>query len=93
MIVPVSLQMLIENAVKHNEVSDAWPLSINIKKAGEYIEVSNSIKAKVVDATSTNMGLKNLQQQFAFFSNKEIKIQKTASTFLVKLPLIKTHTA
>jgi sensor histidine kinase YesM len=91
MIVPVSIQMLIENAVKHNEVSDAYPLKIDIRKNGDYIEVSNSLKAKMAEEESTNLGLKNLQQQFAFFSNKEIKIEKTATDFTAKLPLIKTE--
>ncbi len=90
MIVPVSIQMLIENAVKHNEVSDSFPLTINIRKNEDYIEVSNSLKAKLAEDESTNLGLKNLKQQFAFFSNKEVKIERTATTFLVKLPLIKT---
>ncbi len=93
MIVPVSIQMLIENAVKHNEVSDAYPLKIDIRKNGDYIEVSNSLKAKTAKDASTNLGLKNLQQQFAFFSDMKIKIEKSATAFKVKLPIIKTAQA
>lgn len=89
MIVPVSIQMLIENAVKHNEVSDAFPLRISIRKKDDYIEVSNTLKIKISDDESTNLGLKNLKQQFAFFTNNEIKIEKTAAEFKVSLPVIK----
>jgi len=90
MIVPVSIQMLIENAVKHNEVSDAFPLSIKIRKIGTYIEVSNSLKSREADDESTRLGLKNLKQQFAFFTNSEIEVEKTETEFKVKLPIIKT---
>lgn len=88
MIVPVSIQMLIENAVKHNEVSDQFPLIIEINRNEDFIEVSNSLKPKDADDETTRLGLKNLKQQFVFFTKKEIVVEKTADEFIVKLPII-----
>jgi two-component system, LytTR family, sensor kinase len=92
LIVPVSIQMLLENAVKHNEVSDAFPLKIKVRKVNGYIEISNSLKAKSADDASTKLGIRNLKQQFAFFTDKEIKISKTQNTFVVSVPLIQSQT-
>ena len=93
MIVPVSIQMLIENAVKHNEVSDSFPLKINIHRIGNFIEVANSLKSKNADHESTQLGLKNLKQQFAFFTKDEIQIEKTSNEFVVKIPIIQASEA
>lgn len=89
-IVPVSIQTLIENAVKHNEVSDEYPLEINIRKSDGFIEVSNSLRSKAADSESTKIGLKNLQQQFAFFTKQEMKIIKADGVFRVSIPLIQS---
>lgn len=88
MIVPVSIQMLIENAVKHNEVSSAYPLKIQITKKDNKLTVTNSVKPKSADIESTRLGLGNLQQQFAFFTNDELEIAKSETEFRVSLPVI-----
>ncbi len=88
MIVPVSIQMLIENAVKHNEVSAAFPLEISISKSDDFVVITNSLKEKNADNESTKVGLNNLKQQFSYFTNREIKIIKTDSGFSVYLPII-----
>jgi two-component system, LytTR family, sensor kinase len=88
MIVPVSIQMLIENAVKHNEVSTAYPLKIRIVKKDNSLTVTNSVKPKPADIESTRLGLGNLQQQFAFFTNDELEIAKSETEFRVSLPVI-----
>lgn len=90
MIVPVSIQMLIENAVKHNEASEAFPLSIKIRREGDFITVSNALKLKNVDDDTTRLGLSNLKQQFAFFTEKPIGIEKSGTEFSVSLPIVKT---
>lgn len=91
LIVPVSIQMLIENAVKHNEVSDAYPLEIEVIKGTDYIEVSNSLKPKLVDDESTRLGIKNLRQQFAYFTDRKVEIIKSDRSFTVRLPIIKSE--
>jgi sensor histidine kinase YesM len=89
-IVPVSLQMLIENAVKHNEISEAYPLAIRISKVKDYIIVANSLKFKDVHEEKGATGINNLQQQFAFFTDLPILIDNSANNYVVKLPILKS---
>lgn len=88
-IVPMSLQLLIENAVKHNEVSEAFPLRIAVRKVEDWLEVENSLQLKKVGDDSKKTGLKNVTQQFAFFSEKPIRIFSSDDRFLVRLPILK----
>ena len=88
LIVPMALQLLVENAVKHNEVSEKFPLSISIRQHDGYIEVENAIKTKAVGNDTKRTGLKNIAQQFAFFTDKEIEVKSTVSHFLVRVPVI-----
>jgi len=89
MIVPLALQLLIENAVKHNEVSSKNKLEIKVEKENDkYIVVSNPIKEKNIGETSKNIGLKNLMQQYSFFTNLAVEINKSDNKFIVKLPII-----
>lgn len=89
-IVPMTLQLLIENAVKHNEVSEAFPLRISIRKNKDYLEVENSLQPKNVGEDSKKTGLKNIIQQFAFFSDRLIEITSTDKNFLVRVPILKS---
>jgi len=88
-IVPMTLQLLVENAVKHNEISEAYPLSIIIRKNGNYLEVENSLQIKVVGGDSKSTGLKNIEQQFGFFTDKLIEINNSNGKFLVRVPILK----
>jgi len=88
-IVPMTLQLLVENAVKHNEVSEAFPLIISIRKNGNCLEVENSLRLKNVGEDSKNMGLKNIIQQFGFFTEEEIKIDNSNGKFSVRIPILK----
>jgi hypothetical protein len=89
-IVPMTLQLLIENAVKHNEVSEAFPLRISIKKTGDWLEVENNFQAKNAGDDSKKTGLKNITQQFAFFSEKPIKIITSDEFYKVRVPILKS---
>lgn len=88
-IVPMSLQLLIENAVKHNEVSEAFPLRISIRKNADSLEVENNVQSKNAGDDSKKTGLKNITQQYAFFSGRPIKIITSDERFLVRLPILK----
>lgn len=90
-IVPMTLQLLIENAVKHNEVSEAFPLRISIRKNEDYLEVENNLQLKNVGKNSKKTGLKNIIQQFAFFSNRSIEIISSEENFLVRVPILKSQ--
>ncbi len=89
-IVPMTIQLLIENAVKHNEVSEVYPLRISIRKDKDYLEVENTLHPKYVGDDSKKTGLKNIIQQFAFFSDKPIEIIPTEASFLVRVPILKS---
>lgn len=96
MIPPCALQVLIENAIKHNLFSAETPLLINIQLNGQYLKVSNDIKLKTYSHNSTGIGLKNLSQRFKLICNKDIIVENGQHTFTVKLPLthpnkIKSH--
>ena len=90
-IVPMTLQLLVENAVKHNEVSETFPLKISISRLGDYLEVENPLQLKSVGEDSKNTGLKNIIQQFGFFTEKEIEIIHSDKKFCVRIPILKTN--
>ncbi len=89
-IVPMTLQLLIENAVKHNEVSEAFPLRISVRKVDDCLEVENNLQPKSVGDDSKKTGLKNITQQFAFFSDKPIKIITSDERYMVRVPILKS---
>lgn len=88
---PLTLQLLIENVIKHNVITIGKPM--NIKLASEtigqevWLKVSNALRPKQ-GTVSTGKGLKNLTQRFQVLCNKEIKIEKTEKIFTVKVPLL-----
>ena len=88
-IVPMTLQLLIENAVKHNEVSETFPLRITVRKKTDYLEIENGLLPKNVGADSKKTGLRNIVQQFAFFSDRPIEIIPSDEFFLVRVPILK----
>ena len=87
-IVPVTLQMLIENAAKHNVISDAAPLMISIIADKDYLRVENSVNKKSQVETSNKQGLVNLKTLYQYLSDKPIEIIETEKLYTVKIPLI-----
>lgn len=92
MIVPYALQILIENAIKHNEFSEKEPLHIAIAVNNHYIHVTNNLKPKPYLVNSTHIGLKNLSNRYKLTCNKDIIIENNNSQFMVRLPLITQKT-
>ena len=89
-IAPLTLQMLIENAIKHNTVSKTEPLKIEIYvEKGEQIIVRNKLQLKRSLEKSTKTGLVNIQKRYSYLGNREINIQNTDGSFKVTVPLIK----
>ena len=87
-IAPLSLQLLIENAVKHNIVSDKRPLRIRIYNDTDYLVVENPLQLKAVKEKSNGMGLKNISSRYQALCGKEVIISTDNDKFTVKLPII-----
>lgn len=88
-IAPMTLQLLIENAVKHNIVSSRKPLQISVFDVdGRTLTVSNNLQRKPVGLPSTSVGLKNIISRYGFLSNQAIEIVETETEYKVSLPLI-----
>ncbi len=87
-IVPLSLQLLLENAVKHNVVTPEKPLHIKVFEKDGMLHVTNNLQEKQVVKKSTGVGLQNIQQRYAILSNKQVQIDKTAAEFSIQLPML-----
>ena len=87
-IVPVTLQILIENALKHNVVDKDRPLSIRIETNDDYLVVSNNLQLRKLVETSNKQGLENLKSLYAFLTDKPVKVESDDIGFSVSVPLV-----
>lgn len=87
-IIPLSLQLLLENAVKHNVVNSARPLHLKVIEEGGKLIVSNNLQEKQVVKKSSGVGLQNIQQRYKILSVKRVHILKTQDEFIVELPIL-----
>ncbi|ELR72913.1 hypothetical protein C900_00874 [Fulvivirga imtechensis AK7] len=88
-IAPLTIQMLIENAIKHNVISKAHPLHIDVYvENGSSVVVKNNFQGKKGIEKSTKTGLANIRKRYEYFGNKNIDIITTAQNYLVAIPLI-----
>jgi LytS/YehU family sensor histidine kinase len=87
-VAPMSLQMLVENAIKHNVVSKDKPLTISIHGDDEGLLVSNNIQEKQILESSTKVGLQNIVQRYSLLTHTPVNIWKEDNYFKVKLPFI-----
>jgi sensor histidine kinase YesM len=89
MVAPLALQMLIENAVKHNEVSEENPLHVKVYEENGFLVVENNLQKKSLLGESTSgVGLENINKRYQFLSNKKVSIEQSANKYIVKLPVI-----
>ncbi len=87
MVLPFSLQLLVENAIKHNYFDQENPLSIRIAVEKGYLVVSNSKKLQEVPEFSSSIGLKNLRTRYRILCNQHIHVLESTEQFIVKLPM------
>jgi sensor histidine kinase YesM len=90
LIVPMSLQLLLENAVKHNEISTEFPLKVEIHKKGDSILVKNGLKKKMNPESSTKTGLQNIIKRYKYLSEKQVTVEETDNLFSVEVPILKS---
>lgn len=86
-VAPLTLQLLVENAIKHNIVSKDQPLSIEIIAKDNYLGVINTLQLKEA-SYSTKTGLNNLMQRYKMLTEEEVKVVKSNSEFMVQVPLV-----
>lgn len=89
-VAPLTLQMLVENALKHNEASKANPLRIEIYSENGYLVVRNNLQQKNSLPESTGVGLPNIQARYHVLTGKEVLISDTDGFFTVKVPAIES---
>lgn len=86
---PLTLQLLVENAIKHNEISGEFPLKIIICCDDNFLYVINSLKKKNADEFSTGIGLVNLKERYAHFSDIQPEFYVQNNDYIAKVPLLK----
>ncbi len=87
-VVPLSLQLLLENAVKHNTVTSSNPLHIKIYEDGDSLVVENNLQPKQIVKKSSGVGLSNIMQRYDLLTNKKVNINKEANRFAVTIPML-----
>ncbi len=85
---PLTLQMLVENAIKHNVISKRKPLHISLSIGKDEIVISNNLQRKLTQEKSTHFGLQSIQTRYDLLSNKEIRIDETKTDFKVTIPIL-----
>jgi sensor histidine kinase YesM len=88
LIIPLSLQTLVENAIKHNVVCQKHPLKVTVKDVNESIKVSNPVQPKKEPESGAGIGLMNLAERYRLMWNREISIIKTDTVFEVTIPIM-----
>ena len=87
-VMPLALQMLVENAVKHNIISVSKPLTVEIFSENDgYITVRNNIQKKIKPEPSTHFGLQSLLHRYQLLGEKPVIVEDNAAFFTVKIPL------
>lgn len=85
---PMAIQILIENAIKHNEASSEHPLSIAILSEGDCLVVSNNLQLRPQHEQGSQTGLQNIRARYRFFTENPVEIIKETASFVVKIPLL-----
>ena len=87
-VVPLSLQLLLENTIKHNVVSEQKPLHVKIYVKDNYLIVENNLQKKEVMQDRRGVGIQNIVSRYAILSKRKVLIDETNSTFAVHLPIL-----
>lgn len=85
---PLTLELLVENAIKHNIITDNSPLIIEISVENQYLIVKNNYQPRTTDIPSTKIGLKNLKEQYELISNDQPDFFIKNGTYIAKIPLL-----
>jgi sensor histidine kinase YesM len=87
-IIPMALQMLLENAIKHNAISVNKPLIVEIFEEEAYVVVKNNLQAKKSEIASNKIGLENIKSRYKYLSAKDVLVEVSDEEFVVKIPVL-----
>lgn len=87
-IAPLTLQMLVENAVKHNEVSKSKPLFVTIREEQQHLIIENNLQLKQNVSDYSGVGLPNIEARYRFLTDQMVVTEQTTTHFRVKIPII-----
>jgi len=87
-VVPLSLQLLLENTVKHNVVSEQKPLHIRIFIDGDYLAIQNDFQKKEVLQDRQGVGLQNIVNRYEIVTNRKVRVEQDEKNFTVKIPIL-----
>lgn len=91
-IVPLSLQILLENSIKHNRISSAEPLRVRVESEGDSIQIINNLQKKNKLTESTGKGLANIMDRYKTFTHRKVEVNEGKNEFRVKIPLLSEKT-
>ncbi len=91
-VVPLSLQLLLENAVKHNMVTPTKKLYISIEEENDVLHIKNNVQLKQVVRAGSGVGLKNIQQRYFLLTDRPVTITNNTKDFIVSIPLLTKRT-
>lgn len=84
----MSLQILVENAIQHNEASQQRPLKVTIYSSDNCLLIENNIQPRIEDKESLKLGLLNIQSRYSYITTEKVQFLRDENTFRVILPLI-----
>ncbi len=91
-VAPLTLQMLVENAIKHNIIATGRPLIIDISvNENNYIIVKNNVQKRIEEEPSAGLGLHNIKNRYKFLSDKEVEVMISANNFIVSIPMLEEN--
>ena len=88
---PLALQMLIENAIKHNKATDSSPLQISIRSEKKGLMICNNLQKKIVAEASTGFGLESIVKRYGLLSDKKVLIREDKGEFKVSIPIMSNN--
>ncbi len=88
LVVPLSLQLLLENCIKHNFATSSKPLNVRIFTEGKFLCIENNLQVREQLKESAGIGLSNIVQRYALLTRDHVFIEKSEQTFKVKIPIL-----
>jgi LytS/YehU family sensor histidine kinase len=90
-VVPLTLQMLAENAVKHNIASKKQPLHLSVTRQNGTLTIRNSLQLKGNQQSSLGVGLPNIQERYRYLCGQSLQVETTEDAFSVKVPILQLN--